>query len=157
MRLSERIKQPSFQSAAQEAVINLFVAADHLRQKGQALCESFGITTAQYNVLRILKGVYPNGHARCAIAERTIERAPDVTRLLDRLVKQGLARRHPSADDARVSVATVTRKGLNLLEKMKPAIDALDNQLTERLTSEELITLSRICEKIYSEEEGMKK
>jgi DNA-binding MarR family transcriptional regulator len=157
MRLSDRIKQSSFQSAAQEAAINLFVATDHLRQKGQSLCESFGITTAQYNVLRILKGVYPNGHARCAIAERMIERAPDVTRLLDRLVSQALARRFPSTDDARKSVATITQKGLNLLEKMKPAIDALDNQLTERLTNEELVTLSRICEKIYSEDEGMKK
>src|SRR5689334_18026073 len=99
-----------------EAMLNLFVAVDHLRGKVGDVCGRFGITNGQYNVLRILRGAHPDGHPRCEIAKRMIEKAPDVTRLVDRLEAMGFVERARSKDDRRLSIARITPKGLQLLK-----------------------------------------
>lgn len=147
--LQQRIKQTTFTSPYQEAVLNLLVAADHLRRSMEQTCESHGITAAQYNVLRILRGVYPNGHPRCEIIQRMIEEAPDVTRLIDRLVKSGYARRGKSKDDGRLSVTFISKKGLDLLALMQKDVDASDAVVRERLSVDEAAALSQLCERIY--------
>ncbi|MCS6808776.1 MAG: MarR family transcriptional regulator, partial [Bacteroidota bacterium] len=76
-----------------EAVTHLLVAADALRQRFDKVCGEYGITYTQYSILRILEKAYPNGYPRCEIMMRMIERAPDTTRLLDRLEHQGLVER----------------------------------------------------------------
>ena len=60
--LRHRIQQVHFESAVQEAFLNVLVAADHLRAQTERLCAGFGISASQYNVLRILRGVHPEGH-----------------------------------------------------------------------------------------------
>src|ERR1700757_3122275 len=92
--LSRRLKQAEFSSPAQEALLSVMVAAAALNERMDRVCAGHKITRAQYNVLRILRGVHPEGHPRCEIAQRMIERAPDVTRLVDRLQAQGLVRRN---------------------------------------------------------------
>src|SRR5215204_2537155 len=64
-----------------------------MSQRMNDVCRKHGVTHDQYNILRILRGVHPTGHPRCEITKRLISRAPDVTRLLDRLVRQGLVER----------------------------------------------------------------
>src|ERR1700753_2794156 len=95
--LKQRIKQARFESPVQEAMLNVMVAASHLRDMVELVVEPFGITQPQYNVLRILRGVHPDGHPRRDIAARMIDRAPDVTRIIDRLEDKMLAslRRRP--------------------------------------------------------------
>lgn len=151
MSLENRIKQAHFSNLGEKATINLLVASGFMTQKFDAICAQFDITRGQYNVLRILRGVYPEGHPRSEIIDRMIERAPDVTRLLDRLEKQGLAERTSSSEDARLSVARITKKGMKLLEAMSSSIAELDHYLIQRLTDEELVRISEICEKIYNE------
>ncbi|MBX7151686.1 MarR family transcriptional regulator [bacterium] len=151
MSLENRIKQARFSNLGEKAAINLLVASGFMTQKFDAICAEFDITRGQYNVLRILRGVYPEGHPRSEIIDRMIERAPDVTRLLDRLEKQGLAERTSSSEDARLSVARITKKGMKLLDMMAGSIAELDNYLIQRLNDEELVRLSEICEKIYNE------
>lgn len=150
--LKKRIRQETFSSPMQEALLNLLVAADHLRDQMDRLCAEFGITPGQYNVLRILRGA-PEGHPRCDIARRMIERAPDVTRLVDRLEKRGLVERDRSATDRRLSLTRITPAGIALLARMDPRLAEHERHLSERLSLRDRRELSRICEGLYGEEE----
>jgi DNA-binding MarR family transcriptional regulator len=150
--LSSRILQARFESAAQEAFLNVMVAADHLRSQVERACTELGISASQYNVLRILRGVHPDGHPRCEIARRMIERAPDVTRLTDRLARRGWVERARSARDRRLSISRITPAGLALLERMGPILDLVQRDFAARLSQEECRELSRLCEAIYGAE-----
>jgi len=147
--LKQRLKQTAFESPFHEAMLNLMVATAHLRDRIDAVCELHQITTAQYNVLRILRGAHPAGYPRCEIAQRMIERAPDVTRLIDRLEEQGLAERGRSDEDRRLSVTRITPSGLALLGRMQPDVDAVHETLAAKLTPDQARELSRLCESLY--------
>ncbi len=151
--LKQRLKQSHFESEKQEATLNILVTANYLRQYMNSAYTEFDITHTQYNVLRILKGIYPQGHPRSEIICRMIEQAPDVTRLIDRLEKQGLVERIRTEEDRRLSIARITDKGLEVLEKIHPYIDRFDSVIGTRLTPAECLELSRLCEKIYSSDE----
>lgn len=150
--LKKRLKQNKFSSKQQEALLNIFVCANHLRLKSSTMIEQYGITFGQYNVLRILKGKYPDGHPRCEIISRMIEPAPDVTRLIDKLEKQKFVERFHSSEDRRHSIARITQKGIDLLEKIQAQVEFMDKNLCINLTEKELTELSRILEKIYQDE-----
>jgi len=151
--LKRRIKQGAdFAGPAQEAMLNLMVAADHFRSLLDRVCAEYGITHGQYNVLRILRGVHPEGHPRCEIAARMLEKAPDVTRLVDRLEAQGLVERARSEADRRLSITRITEKGLALLDEMRPALEEVERYFTERVSRRDARELSRICEGLYGEE-----
>ena len=150
--LKQRIKQDSFRSVYQEAYLSLMVAADQLQRHTDDVCEKHGVTSAQYDVLRILRGVYPDGHARFDIIDRMIHTAPDVTRLIDRLVKAGLARRDKSPDDGRLSLTFITDKGLKLLTKMQPEIENTERDLSSRMSEKQARSLVNLCEKLITEQ-----
>jgi DNA-binding MarR family transcriptional regulator len=150
--LKKRTKSAKFESPAQEAMLNLIIAASHLRDMLDRICADYSITHGQYNVLRILRGIHPQGHPRCEIAQRLLERAPDVTRLIDRLEQQGLVERGKSEEDRRLSVTRITRKGIELLDRMQPAVEELQKYFTDRVSLKDRRELSRICEGIYDDE-----
>ena len=147
--LSKRIKQPSFRTLGQEALLNLLVASDTIRQETEALCDRFNITASQFNVLRILRGVHPEGYPRCEITERMLIRAPDVTRLVDRLERQGLVERVRSESDRRLSLTRITKKGLSLVSKMDNPLLAMEKDLERRLGPDGCREMVRLCEAIY--------
>jgi DNA-binding MarR family transcriptional regulator len=149
--LKRRIKQERFESTLQEAILNLMVVAAYVNERFDRVCAEHGITGGQYNVLRILRGAHPDGRSRCDIAERLIERAPDVTRLVDRLERQGLVERVRSDEDRRLSISRVTRAGLALLDRMEPGVRAEYDFIAERISLRDRRELSRICEGIYGE------
>ena len=146
MPIRERLQQRRFHSVADEAVVSLMVAADHIDQAVAPVWERHGITADQYNVLRILRGVYPGGHPRNEVARRMIHRSPDVTRMLDRLVRRGLVARLRNADDRRESVATITKAGLALLHRIDPEVLAVQKAITAALSEPKLRQLVRLCD-----------
>jgi DNA-binding MarR family transcriptional regulator len=148
----ERLKQAKpFEDRVQEAAVNLLLAAAWLNDRLDEVLAPLGLGHAQYNVLRILRGVHPDGHPRCEIAARLIERAPDVTRLVDRLVRRGLVTRGRRAgSDRRHSVARITAKGLALLERTEAAFLVPHRDLGERLGERGCSELSRLCEALWS-------
>ena len=152
--LSKRLRQSVFSSPVQEAALSLLLAANRLNESVEAVCVSHGITRPQYNVLRILRGVHPQGHPRCEIASRMLERAPDVTRLIDRLQSRGLVRRLRADKDHRQSIAGITPEGLKLLELMQPEVDALLADCFRHLASPDYEELARICALIFADSEG---
>ncbi len=149
--LKRRLKQSSFESAEQEAILNILVSSNHVKSKIEAVCTKYGISISQYNVLRILNGKYPAGYPRCDIISRMIDPAPDVTRLIDRLIKQGLVERYASTEDRRLSIARITKKGIAVLNKIKPKIDELNSLISGTLNIAERKQLSILLEKVYSD------
>ncbi|MFO8098342.1 MAG: MarR family transcriptional regulator [Salinibacter sp.] len=148
--LRDHIKQTRpFESPAQEAMLNLFVAAAHTRQRIEAACREHDLHFSHYNVLRILRGVYPEGHPRCEIIERMIDSSPDVTRLIDKLVARELVRRSRSPEDRRMRIHTITEKGIQVLDEMHPKIQEVQEWFNARVSDRDLRHLSRICEGIY--------
>lgn len=150
-RLREELKQTRpFRSPYHEAAIALLRTADVLRRRFEALFEPYGITTQQYNVLRILRGARPESLPTMEIAERMIERTPGITRLVDRLQEKGLVRRERSSEDRRCVLCTVTEEGLELLDELDDPVDAADREVVsmlDREEAEELIAyLARIRE-----------
>lgn len=151
--LRKRISQTIPLNPHAEAILNIIVTADYFRRVCQQICEDYGISFVQYNVLRILKGALPGGHPRCEIKKRLLERGTDVTRLIDKLEQMGYVERTKDFDDKRFSLARITEKGVDLLNDIKPRIDAFDDTLQMVISKEEALELSRICEKIYAGEE----
>lgn len=149
-KLKQRLKQEKFTGAAQEALLNLFLANNFLKKRMDEVCSRAGITSAQYNVLRILRGAYPDGYPRCEIIPRMIDQAPDVTRIIDNLEKQKLILRENSPVDRRLSITKITAKGLSLIQKLESEVDSLNKYLQNNLSESEVTQLSEICEKIYS-------
>jgi DNA-binding MarR family transcriptional regulator len=150
--LKRRLKQEKFSSVEQEGLLNLFIASNYLHSKLDAICCGFKITLAQFNVLRILKGAHPDGYPRGEIIRRMVEPAPDVTRLIDRLIKEGLVERFYSDNDRRLSLARITKKGINLLTKINPEVDKFIFYYSSSLNKSEKEMLSNICEKLYANE-----
>jgi DNA-binding MarR family transcriptional regulator len=143
--LSRRLKQPRFTSPAQEALLSVIAAANTINEIMDQVCEQQGITRAQYNVLRILRGIHPLGHARCEIACRMLDRAPDITRLVDRLQARRLVKRSRGSEDQRQAVTFITAKGMKLLDTMAPIIDAQIGNTLGKLSDQDCHELSRLC------------
>jgi DNA-binding MarR family transcriptional regulator len=119
--LRRRLRVKHFTGPGQEAVLALLVAAGEVQMRLDRACAEFGVTAAQYNVLRILKGGPQEGYPRGEISQRMIDRAPDVTRLVDRLEDAGLVERRRSDTDRRLSLTRITAKGAALIGKIGPA------------------------------------
>ncbi len=107
------------------AFIALQKAADKLAQQAEQLVKANGLTGAQYNVLRILRGAEPDGLACSTISERMISHDPDMTRLLDRMEKRDLITRQRQTDDRRVVKTRITGGGLELLKQLDHPIREL--------------------------------
>ena len=107
-----------FASLEEEVFLNVLRTADALLQAEVDVLRSAELTFAQYNVLRILRGAGATGAACGVIAERMVNRDPDITRLLDRLEARGLVERSRHAEDRRVVVAAITETGRALLKSL---------------------------------------
>jgi DNA-binding MarR family transcriptional regulator len=124
-----------FSSPAQEAILSILRTADVLRARAAEAIEPHGITLQQYNVLRILRGAEPVGLPTLEVAERMIEKAPGITRLLDRLERKHLVLRTRSRDDRRQVFCRITDGGLRLLNDLEQPLQALHNAIDERLAA----------------------
>ncbi len=134
----------SFSSEKIKALINIKYTANWLHAKEVIFFKPYGISPQQYNILRILRGAKKEIKVQL-VKERMIERAPNVTRLLDKLVEKKLIERNRSVDDRRVVYVEINRKGLALLEH----IDNTDKiSFLNNLTEKEAKTLSDLLDKI---------
>src|SRR5258708_21554861 len=118
-----------FPSASQEALVALLRTADLLGRFVDDLIAENGITGQQYNVLRILRGAGLGGLPTLDIAERMIEQAPGITRLLDRLEGKKFVRRERPSDNRRQVLCYITKLGLDLLRELDSPLREQDNQL----------------------------
>ncbi|MFL5507358.1 MAG: MarR family winged helix-turn-helix transcriptional regulator [Gemmatimonadales bacterium] len=112
-----------FQSLEEEVYIAIRLTSQLMDQPWvRYLRNAEGISPSQYNLLRILRGAGAEGRTMSEIAERMINRDPDVTRLADRTVKLGLARRRRDGDDRRVVKLLISPDGLAMLTRLDEAV-----------------------------------
>ena len=111
-------KASRFDSLEQEVFLNLWRTYDRLRQMEEDVFSRYDLTAQQYNVLRLLRGSHPETLPTLELARRLVSRAPDITRILDKLEQMALIARERLADNRRVVRVAITSKGTALLEQM---------------------------------------
>src|SRR5229473_8412157 len=128
--------------------VALLEAADTLAQEAEQLVKIAGLTGAQYNVLRILRGAEPQGLACRAIGDRMISHDPDMTRLLDRMEKRRLITRERQTDDRRVVKTRITPQGLSLLKTLDQPVHDLHKRQFRHISTARLKTLFDLLEEV---------
>lgn len=115
MKLEDEIKTNKFQGEVHKAHLNILVSAAWLRTRIIASLKPFGLTSEQYNVLRILRGQTPQGIRVKDITRRMMERNSNTTRIIDRLEGKGLVQRLASERDRRERAIILTEEGFRML------------------------------------------
>jgi len=131
-----------------QTFIALQKTADALGQEAGQLLKANGLTGAQYNVLRILRGSEPAGLACNDIGERMISHDPDMTRLLDRMEKRGMITRQRQTDDRRVVKTRITSDGLGILKRLDQPVRDLHKRQFRRLPAPRLKVLAELLQEI---------
>jgi len=150
-KLKDDIQQTRpFRSAGHQAVVGLMRTADHFRRSLSALLEPYGVTTQQYNVLRILRGAGAAGVPTLEIADRMIERAPGITRLLDRLEVKGWALRKRCPVDRRRVLCWITPTGLALLAELDDPVTQNNDASVAHLGEPETVRLIELLDRLRS-------
>jgi MarR family transcriptional regulator, 2-MHQ and catechol-resistance regulon repressor len=149
-------KKRPFESAEEEALLNLWRTHDRFQIQFARFFREFGLTSSQFNVLRILRG--EGKPLPCLeIADRLITPVPAITGLIDRLEGMDLITRDRSTDDRRVVFVAIGPKGLDKINAMDAPLAALHKQMVGHLTRTELSELSRLLEKARSSINGQTK
>lgn len=127
-----------FDSLEQEAFLNLWRTYDRLKSHEDELFARYDLTPQQYNALRLLKAEHPRPLRTLDLAARLVSRAPDVTRLVDKLEERGLISRERPADNRRVVCITITEAGIALLREMQKPIGDCHARQLGHLTAKQL-------------------
>jgi DNA-binding MarR family transcriptional regulator len=144
--IEEEIKQTVFVNSHQKVMLNIIYTASWLDNKHRAFFKQFGITTQQFNILRILKGQYPSKISGTEIKSRMLDQNSDVSRLLDRMILKELISKSQCPNDKRSDDVILSDKGLKLLQKINKEIDAIEKPVTQ-LSDEEATQLSLLLDK----------
>ncbi len=137
-----------FGSKGQEGAVGLLRTADLLRRSLAKVVAPHGLTLQQYNVLRILRGAGASGLPTLDIAERMIEQAPGITRLLDRLEAKKLVRRRRCPSDRRQVLCWIDPAGLELLGRLQEPVQLADAALLGRLPRRKLELLIELLDDV---------
>ncbi|MEO8448813.1 MAG: MarR family transcriptional regulator [Gemmatimonadota bacterium] len=141
-RLQDEIKQTKpFPRRSSEALLAVLRTASVLDQALNDALRPHGITSTQYNVLRILRGAGEAGLCGREVGQRLVSSVPDVSRLLDRMEETGLVRRERDPNDRRHVTARITAKGLRIAEDCGPALESVERHRVGDLDAKTLETV----------------
>jgi DNA-binding MarR family transcriptional regulator len=143
-RSQEQARVRRFDSPEQEAFLSLWRTYDRLRALEDDLFAGFDLTPQQYNVLRLLRAEHPEPVATLTLAERLVSRAPDITRMLDKLEQRELISRTRSASDRRTVHVGITVAGLALVDRIAGPLRECHSKQLGHLKASELKTLSTL-------------
>jgi len=147
MALEKDLHQTGFRSEYQKGLLNIFYTYSFLVTHVNESFKKFDITRQQYNVLRILRGQYPNQVSVYVIRERMLDKMSDASRIVERLRLKGLVTRKSAEKDKRAAAVSITDQGLELLKVMEPETDRLDSLLVN-LSEKEVQQLNTLLDKI---------
>ena len=146
MSLEKDISQANFRNEHQKAIINLIYSYNWMNEQMKPFFERVDITGQQFNILRILRGA-GQPLSTLQIRQRMLDKMSDTSRIVDRLITKGLAKKVVCKSDKRLVDVSITVKGKKLLEKTdkyEPEMDALFGSLSES----EAKTLNKLLDKI---------
>ena len=142
----EIAQERPFSSTEEEALLNLLRTADCLQRAFHRRTRDWGVTSTQYNVLRILRGAQPQGLTCSAIGSRMITAEPDITRLLTRLKALKFVRQQRDQRDRRVVWTHISESGLELLRQMDPVVQRTPKEMLEHMGEANLKELISLLE-----------
>lgn len=146
--LREEIQQTKpFRSSYEEAVLNIVRTASILADDAAQLFKPWGITPAQYNVLRILKGSDAEGLCRNEVRDRMLTRMPDMTRMLDRMEEAGLVERIRDSKDRRHVTTHITTTGKKLLKDLESVVAEKQKEMLGHMSEKDLSALAQLLTK----------
>ncbi len=147
MKIEQAIKQnKKFHSNKEKIIVNLLYTYNWYNTIMVDFFKAYEITEQQYNVLRILRGQHPNAITCGAVKEVMLDKNPDLTRLIDRLVQKELVTRIFNESNRRQVLVKISKKGLLTLSKIDPEMIAQSDQIN--LTEKEAETLSNLLDKM---------
>ena len=141
-------RRPKFDSLQQEAFLELWRSYDCLKAEEDLVFGEFAISSQQYNALRLLKAAAPDAMAVSALGQRMITRAPDMTRMLDRLEDRNLIARVRRDDNRRVVEVTLTDAGKTLLQEIAEPIKACHQRQLGHLPDSQLKQLIQLLQAV---------
>jgi DNA-binding MarR family transcriptional regulator len=130
MKLEEEINQKKFRNDAHKLAVNLIYTFNWLDTLQSTLLKPFKITSQQFNVLRILRGQYPNPASVKLIRERMLDKMSDASRIVEKLRVKDFVERKTCPNDRRACEVIITEKGLKLLEKVDAEQDLFDKHFS---------------------------
>lgn len=116
MRLEDEIKQKQFANEYQKLVVNILFTGSWLSGQHQRVLRPYGISPQQFNILRILRGQYPQPASVGLLIDRMIDKMSNASRLVEKLRQKGLVERTECQQDRRRVDVVITQAGLNMLE-----------------------------------------
>jgi DNA-binding MarR family transcriptional regulator len=146
-----------FDSLEQEAFLNLWRTYDRLHQREEELFGRYDLTPQQYNALRLLRGEGGRKLPTLALAARLVSRAPDITRLLDKLEERGLIERERPADNRRMVLIGLTDAGRALLAELDDRVRECHIRQLGHLSQtqlRDLIKLLQDARRVHEEPSG---
>jgi DNA-binding MarR family transcriptional regulator len=126
-------------------MLNIMFTAGWFKSRQVELFKPFDISPQQYNILRILRGAQDRMNMHC-VKERMIDRSPNATRLTDKLIAKGLVERERCEADRRVVYVRISRKGLDLLQRIDERVRTMESDTLERITETEAAELNRMLD-----------
>jgi DNA-binding MarR family transcriptional regulator len=148
MSIESDIRQAAFSSSYHRLVVNILYSGNWLGNSQMRALKPFGITLQQFNVLRILRGSFPNPVKVNEITERMLDKMSNASRLVDKLLLKKLVERTECPSDRRAVNVIITRKGLDLLAKIDNSQSQVETDIQQRLTTEEADTLSHLLDQL---------
>jgi len=152
MGIDKDIQQTNFRNAHQKAAINLIYTLAWMRDQNKGVFESEDITAQQFNILRILRGSFPNPLSTLQIRERMLEKMSDTSRIVDRLITKGLVKKITCKVDRRLVDVIITDKGKKMLERLDARQEEIDGVLGN-ISEKEANLLSDLLDKIRHQAE----
>ncbi len=146
MKLEDEIKQNEFINDYQKMVLNVLFTGNWVNMVNVRLLRPYKITPPQYNILRILRGQYPNVCTLGTVQSRLLDRMSNGSRLIDKLKANGYVTRDMDKVDRRKIKLLITQKGLDLLKELD---DVVDGRLTkiDTISAEEAKIVSDILDR----------
>jgi DNA-binding MarR family transcriptional regulator len=149
MKIEEEIKQKRFRNEYQKVTINLLFSSSWVLKRHKDFFSRFRITEQQFNVLRILKGQYPNAISTSDIKRRMLDMNSDSSRIVDRLALKELVTKTICKNDKRLVDVSISENGLDLLRQIDRYSEELD-RVVSNLTIEEARNLNDLLDKMRS-------
>ncbi len=153
MGIEKDIQQTNFRNEFQKMGINIIYTANWLNEKMGQILATEDITQQQYNILRILRGS-DAPLSTLKIRERMLDKMSDTSRIVDRLIVKGLVEKTACLKDKRLVDITVSKKGLQLLEKLDSLNDHIDAVL-KGVSEKEAQAMNQILDKLREDTKSL--
>lgn len=147
MKLEEEIQQKEFKNDYHKAYVNVLYTSNWLDSQSKDFFDRFDLTPQQFNVLRILRGKFPEPARVSYIRERMIDKMCDASRIIERLRLKKLVERKTCKSDRRSADVVISSKGQGLLFAIDNEIHKLDNVML-KLNETEIEQLNNILDKL---------